>query len=116
MDVTFETLPKAVSSLFEKLTNIEKLLGAQGSTDQDRPDEILTVPQAAEFLSLSVPTIYSLISRRELPAMRKNGRVYFFRTELMNYLRSGRSKTVKELEAEATAYLSGNAGNKKGPR
>jgi len=64
-------------------------------------EDILTVPQAAEFLSLSVPTIYGLLHRKELPAMKRGKRVYFKRSELLQYLEQGRRKTLTEIESEA---------------
>jgi excisionase family DNA binding protein len=114
MEITFESLPKAVSSLFDKLSNIERLLQGNRPADQEGEEKVLTVPQAADFLNLSVPTIYSLMSRGELPAMRKNGRCYFLKSELINYLKSGRRKTNAELQIEAAAFSENKKGRKHG--
>ncbi len=75
--------------------------------------EILTVAQSAEFLSLKVATIYSLISRREIPHFKKGKRVYFFKQELIDYLKEGRKKTNTELEAEATIYVANKKAGKR---
>jgi excisionase family DNA binding protein len=75
-------------------------------TPTHQPDDLLTIQQAAEFLRLSVPTVYAQVSRGELPVMKRNKRLYFSRTELMDYLKDGRKKTVAEFEAESEAYLS----------
>ena len=72
----------------------------------DQPEQLLTIQQAAEFLSLSVPTLYSKVSKGELPVMKQGKRLYFSRTELMEYIKEGRKKTNAEIEAEAEAYLS----------
>lgn len=100
-----------------RLSNIENMLlelkhdqPAQVKSKSD--DEVLTVIQAAEFLSLAVPTIYTLISKGSLPVMKRNGRCYFSRTELFGYLKAGRKKTISELAAEAASY----SGNKKRSR
>lgn len=71
----------------------------------DQPEQLLTIQQAAEFLSLSVPTLYSKVSKGELPVMKQGKRLYFSRTELMEYIKEGRKKTNAEIEAEAEAYL-----------
>jgi excisionase family DNA binding protein len=68
-------------------------------------DEILTIDQAAGFLNLTKPTIYSLVSRNELPVMKRSKRLYFSKQELINYLKQGRNKTNKEIEAEAKHFL-----------
>jgi excisionase family DNA binding protein len=74
-------------------------------------DELLTVQDTAKFLSLSVPTVYTLISKGELPVMKRSKRCYFSKVELINYLKQGRKKTVREIEADADTYLKKRGGN-----
>ena len=74
----------------------------------DQPEQLLTIQEAAEFLSLTVPTIYSKVSKGELPVMKRSKRLYFSRTELLEYLKDGRKKSNAEIEQEAKAYLSNN--------
>ncbi len=104
MEITFDQLPGAVSKLSEKLDTIERLL-----TEQRKPveqhDDLLTIDQAADFLSLTKPTLYSKVSRGELPYMKRGKRLYFSKDELMGYLKEGRRKTNQEIEQEAGSYL-----------
>ncbi len=105
-NLTFEELPRAVSQLAAQLRNIEQLLTSkneQQSTEQ--PEQLLTVQKAAKFLNLTVPTIYSKVSKRELPVMKRTKRLYFSETELMNYVKGGRKKTNTEIEAEAASHV-----------
>lgn len=81
-----------------------ELLQRQAPTEH--PDQLLTIQEAAKFLHLSVPTIYTQVSRGELPVMKRNKRLYFSKAELVGYLKGGRKKTNAEIEAEAEAYLS----------
>jgi excisionase family DNA binding protein len=69
------------------------------------PDELLNIQQAAKLLSLAVPTIYSKVSKGELPVMKRSKRLYFSRMELMEYLKEGRKKTNTEIDASAKDYL-----------
>lgn len=94
-----------------RLSSIENLiLDLKHSPKQVDPtkqqDELLNIQQAAEFLSLSVPTMYSKVSKCELPVMKRSKRLYFSRTELMDYLKKGRKQSNAEIEAEAQTYLS----------
>ena len=100
-----------ISSISERVTaNILKAVrNEQPTTDQ--PEQLLTVQGAAEFLGLTVPTIYSKCSRNEIPFMKRSKRLYFSSTELMEYLKDGRKKSNAEIEQEAEAYL---LNNKKG--
>lgn len=102
---------KLISSISERVTaNILKAVrNEQPTTEQ--PEQLLTIQEAAEFLSLSVPTLYSKVSKGELPVMKRSKRLYFSRTELMEYVKAGRKKSNAEIEQEAKAYL---LNNKKG--
>lgn len=104
MELTLETLPKAFSNLFSKVENIERLL--QTKTErQPEADELLTIQQAADFLKLSVPTVYGLVSRSAIPVNKKSKRLYFSKQELTGWIKAGRKKTGAEIEAEAETYL-----------
>ena len=76
---------------------------------QPEADELLTVQDTAKFLSLSVPTIYGLISKGELPVMKRSKRCYFSKVELINYLKQGRKKTYAETEIEAETFVNRKA-------
>lgn len=109
---TFDQLPQAVASLTKEISELKQFL-LQKSDQQatSPPEQLLTVQEAAKFLNLSVPTIYSKVSKGELPVMKRSSRLYFSTTELMQYLKDGRKKTYSEIEAEAESYLT-NKGRK----
>jgi len=88
-----ETLIKSISD--RVTSNILEALTPSTPTDQK---ELLSLKEAAKFLSLSTATIYSKVSRRELPTMKKNGRLYFMQSELMDYLKTGRKETLAEIK------------------
>lgn len=100
-----------LQSLIEQIVNgCFNSYQANGTTPE--PDELLTVEQAAEMLTLSKATVYGLISQGKIPCMKQSKRVYFSKHELLEYLKAGRKKTVQELEQEAKAYLA--KGKRKG--
>lgn len=68
-------------------------------------EKLLSIQEAADFLNLKVPTIYSKVSRGELPVMKGSKRLYFSSVELMDYLKTGRKKSFLDLEKEADTYL-----------
>jgi excisionase family DNA binding protein len=79
---------------------------SQKRKHNDHPEQFLTVQEAAKFLNLKIPTIYSKVSKGELPFMKRSKRLYFSSTELLDYLKKGRKKTIAEIEEEAEEYLS----------
>ena len=86
---------------------IRKVLKENPGTKPQTPeDELVVIEQAAEILHLSVPTVYGLHHRRKLPGVCKQGkRLFFIKSELIKYLKSGRTKTESELSAEAVTEL-----------
>jgi len=110
--LTFDQLPKAVTMLTNEVSELKRLLIEQcNQQPTEKPEQLLTIQEAAQFLNLAVPTIYSKVSKREIPVMKKGKRLYFSSTQLMEYIKNGRKKSNAEIEAEAKNYL---LNNKKG--
>lgn len=107
MDLTFEQLPKAVSQILQSLERIEHLLspneGSNFTTNND--GQILKVYEAAKFLDITSSTIYKHTFRREIPHVKKGKRLYFVKSELVDWVKSGRVKTSYEIEQEALSYI-----------
>jgi len=59
------------------------------------------IDKACKITGLAKPTIYSKVSRREIPGHRKAGRLYFFESELLAWIRSGKRATLDEIKADA---------------
>ena len=98
---------KLINDISERITaNI--LRAFQKNPTNEQPEQLLTVQEAAQFLNLTVPTIYSKVSKGELPVMKRSKRLYFSSTELMEYLKEGRKKSNAEIDKEAETYLSNN--------
>lgn len=90
MKYTFEELPQAISTLHDKVDSIKDLLLDQQQKQQSPHSDLLTINGAAEFLSLSVPTLYTKVSRREIPVSKRGKRLYFSKDDLSVWIKSGR--------------------------
>ena len=93
-----------------RLRNIECLLldlkHANNNTEHLPPsDELLTIKQAAELLKLAVPTVYGMVSRREIPHSKRGKRLYFSSQELKDWIKAGRKQTAGEISAEAVEFI-----------
>lgn len=75
---------------------------------QDNSPDLLTIKQCAAYLNYSVPTIYTKISRKELPTLKiqNSNRVWFSKKDLNDLIRKGRRKTKAEIEQAANNYVS----------
>ncbi|HPQ35747.1 MAG TPA: helix-turn-helix domain-containing protein [Tenuifilaceae bacterium] len=67
---------------------------------QAEQKELLTIQEAADFLHLSVPTLYTMNSKGRIPFTKVSGKVYYRRTALLQWLESGERKTNAQLRKE----------------
>ena len=105
MEITFEKLPQAVTQLFDKLENLERLILSQNNAPKPEEDKLLTIREAAEILHLSVPTVYGLVQRSEVPVSKRGKRLYFSKQEIVSWIMAGRKKTVAEHEEETDQFI-----------
>jgi len=106
---TFDQLPNVVATLINEVSEVKRLLlKKEDQQPVEQAEKFLNIKEAAQFLNLTVPTIYSKVSKRELPCMKRGKRLYFSSTELMEYIKDGRKKSYAEIEQEAEKYLSNN--------
>lgn len=104
MNNPFEILNSRLSNIENILHDInhktksEKLL-----SDVDNP---LDIKKAAKLIGKTVPTLYGYCQRNEMPYIKNGNRLIFFKSEIIAWLKEGKQKTLKELEADADAYLS----------
>ena len=78
----------------------------------DQPEQPLIIDEVATLLHLTKPTVYSKVSKNEIPGVCKQGkRLYFDRQTIIDWIKQGRKKSNAEIEQEAEAYL---LNNKKG--
>jgi excisionase family DNA binding protein len=106
-NLSFDQLPQLVHDHGLQLEELKELvlqvLANRSEPETDVPN--MDIHQAAEFLKLKVPTIYSKVSKGELPSMKRGKRLYFSKMDLTAYLKQGRNTTNAEIEARANAYL-----------
>lgn len=103
MNNPFEVIEARLNNIETLLLDLKRIPKEPG--EQTEADELLTVQDAAKFLTLSVPTIYGLISKGELPVMKRSKRCYFSKVDLLNYVKQGKRKTIAETAAEAEQYV-----------
>jgi predicted DNA-binding transcriptional regulator AlpA len=100
---TFEQLPIAVVMLQNSIEDLKSLILQRENPSSQ--DEVFDISQASEFIKFSKPTLYGYCQRNEIPYSKKGGKTFFFKSELIQWLKEGKQKTLKELSADADAYL-----------
>lgn len=102
----------------KRLRYIERLLLDLKDKSQKKPQPAIETPilinEVVKLTGLTKSTIYGYAQRNEICYHKKFGRLYFFKSEINEMIKTGKQRTLKELGAEADAYLSNkNKGLKK---
>lgn len=113
IDLTFDKLPEAVNQLSQKLNSIEQLLLETKSEKFHSQDDLLTIQEASSFLKLSVPTLYLKVSKREICFQKKGKRLYFLKSDLLTWIKSGRSETGTEIREQIGELILKRKGGKR---
>ncbi|MFV8366518.1 helix-turn-helix domain-containing protein [Flavobacterium sp. XS1P27] len=86
-----------MNKIHDKLEHLEKLIIRISNVEENK-EEVLNIQEASKLLDLSVSTIYSKVCKREIPVNKQGKRIYFYRHELMKWIKSGRVKTYLEIQ------------------
>lgn len=95
MDNPFEMILEQLAQMRREISELKFKTEAEVETDQ-----FLTVQEAADYLSLSVATIYTKKCHKEIPFFKKGKRLYFLKSQLDNWIQSGRP-TLKNDDRQA---------------
>ena len=94
---TFDQIPVMMNKIHDKLDYLEKLIVRISNVEENK-EELLNIQEASKLLNLSVSTIYSKVCKKEIPVNKQGKRIYFYRHELMKWIKSGRVKTYFEIQ------------------
>ncbi len=101
--INFESLPKAVASLFEEVKQIKSLI--LDTSTKEAGDQLFTIQETAEFLHVQKQTLYSYVSKGIIPHHKRAGRLYFSKSELIDWIKAG-NKRAFDVEEEAQKIVS----------
>jgi len=111
--LSFENLPNAVDVLSKQVIELTRIvLDIDNSRITVKEEKFLNIQETADFLNLKRATIYTKVSRRELPFMKRGKRLYFSKSELLEYLKKGKVKTQSEGEVQSHSLLLNKKGSK----
>ncbi|HET8962477.1 MAG TPA: helix-turn-helix domain-containing protein [Chitinophagales bacterium] len=98
-------LPKAISCLRREIKELKDLI--QNPKPTEEPDKWFNLQGLREYIPGNpVPaTIYGYVSKRIIPFHKKGRELFFLKSEIDAWLKEGRHKTNREIEAEAESYL-----------
>ena len=101
--LTNVSLDEIVDKIVERLASSkQELIHHEENKDAK---EYLSVEEASELIRLAVTTIYGLTHNKAIPYLKKGRKLWFKRSELLQWLDSGRKETKEESEADALDHF-----------
>jgi hypothetical protein len=67
--------------------------------------EILTLSQAASFLSITPAALRAKVFRRQIPFSKSGGRIYFLRSSLMDWIQGNEILSVDQVHQKAEEHI-----------
>lgn len=99
----FNELPEVIRQLFEKVEEIERMVLKLQPLEKE--NELLNIKEAAEFLKVSVASLYTKVSRKEIPVSKPGKRLYFNRNDLKEWVKLGKKKMSNEIRPISDSRL-----------
>jgi excisionase family DNA binding protein len=93
-----------LTPLIKKSVN-NAISGLKLPEQKKEKDKLISVKEAAEFLQLAVPTVYSMTSTHKIPFRKRGKKLYFRQSELEAWLEAGKKKSKAELDEEAEEHI-----------
>lgn len=105
-----QTANNPFQDITERLNRIEVVLRDINkvrfhSTSNQDVDIPVSIQEASKITGKSVPTLYGYVHRMLIPHMKRGQRLYFYKQELVNWIESGRVRTVEEIKQAAAQSL-----------
>ena len=111
-NLTLETLPKAFSHLSNEVSEIKRLILEKSNEQPTETDRWFDLNELCIYHpdKPSKPTVYGWVNTGTIPVHKGGKKLRFLKSEIDNWLRQGRKKTVAEIANEADTYLNKKKG------
>lgn len=104
--ITFETMPKAMAYLINKVEALEKKLLEKNEVPTTLADKWFNIDELKDYLPdhPAKQTIYGWVSKREIPFHKGGKKLRFLQSDIDKWLSCGKRKGESELRDEANNY------------
>lgn len=95
---------KLINGISDRVT--ANILKAVRKEQPEHSEQLLTIDEIAELLHLAKATVYTKVSKKELPGVCKQGkRLYFDRQIIIDWIKQGRKTSNAEIKQSIKDYL-----------
>ncbi|WP_051286339.1 helix-turn-helix transcriptional regulator [Salinimicrobium terrae] len=72
--------------------------------EQNQVEQYLTIDELCELIGYKKTSIYGLVQKNKIP-YHKKGKLFFLKSEIMEWLKSGKKATGEDIKRKADEYL-----------
>jgi len=107
MELQFNDLPKAVTILQETVNNIQRLLLEKSNEQPTETDRWFDLNELCNYLpdKPAKATAYGWVHSGAIPCHKGQKKLRFLKSEIDNWLRTGKRKSYADSASEADQYL-----------
>ncbi len=104
-EITYNDIPQVISEINRKLDVLTRKFEISLTDEKSKEQDLLSIKEAANLLNLKVPTLYSKVSKREIPFMKISKRLYFSKKDLLELIRSGQQDSYLNPNSDPSDLL-----------
>ncbi|MFV0216791.1 helix-turn-helix domain-containing protein [Empedobacter falsenii] len=106
--VDYNNMPEALSFLINQINSLKEQLKESARFNQSiisDEEEILLAEDVAQLLKVTIGTIRTKTSNGEIPSMKRLGKNYYLKSEIIEYLKQGKKLSFQQIQEQANQYL-----------
>jgi excisionase family DNA binding protein len=106
-NLSLETLPKAFTELVNEVSEIKRMLLENRNQPPIESNEWFNLEELCQYHpdKPTKPTVYGWVHGGLIPVHKGGKRLRFLKSEIDNWIKQGRKKTLAETAAEAEIYV-----------
>lgn len=102
--IAFEQTQLDVAEVKKDLKELKALI--EKAEAKPQTDDPLTIDEVVKISGYTKPTLYGYCQKNTIPHHKKNGRLFFFKSEIIDWIKQGKQKCNTEVESEVDILLS----------
>lgn len=95
-----------IKKLTEQITST--ILTALESSNNPTDDHPMDIDETSKMIHLAKPTIYGLTHRNSIPFHKQGKKLYFLKSEIMDWIKNGKGASKPADQKELHRYLHAN--------
>lgn len=103
--IAFEQTQQDVAEVKKDLKELKAFLLIMAES-QIQADDPKPIEEIEKLTGYTKNTIYGYCRENKIPHHKKNGRLFFFKSEIIDWIKEGKRKTIQEVEEDADLILS----------